>query len=712
MTPLSKNWIGDTSGKSGQSWYAKLLDRTSKSKSKLARPYEQSGWVMRAIKTIAGPIAAVPLQFTSDRLGGMAKVTDPRLEALWTEPAKDLSLHDFLEATVSWLKLNGNAFWLLGDQTLVPFPEARSPGAALPLMIVARPDMMRPVKVGGVLTGWAYTDGGGKVHALLPEQVIQTKFWNPYDEILGLSEYCGVEIPAEADHFAGTFERNLFRGNGDRGAFISMPAGTMLSDPQQQQIIAQLREKQDAAARGDIKLAFIPSDIKVQDPMIQTVDAAYLASRAGNRHDIFTILGVPPSMTEVMASYSIGSASDYYRLIQNTCIPLSAKIAASIQKVSNRITGQRVFAQFDWEDHPVMQTVRNEKTDLATKYFDRGMSWDIISEHLRLKLPKFPGSDKGYLPVALVPIDEAIDPANDPAMDEDPLDIEADLEAGEDLLDEVKATLLADSKAEQSEIAAKQAARDPRELALWKTHMLARKPTEKLLANRFKRLLMTARAQALQRVAAHKIDTLIETKAPTAPDFNFDKIAFERALTQGMADGISQAIGKAGSETLREVDSPLSFAPPPPEVADFLRVRQNLLKGVADDVWQRVRGAIETSMQQGEGIDGIAKSIRQEFNAIAEGRSTVIAQTEAQAAFSFARQAGLEQAGVKYKKWLSAADNKVRATHLEANGEVVPIDEKFTVGGEELDHPGDIAGSPGNVINCRCVLIAARTENG
>ena len=44
------------------------------------------------------------------------------------------------------------------------------------------------------------------------------------------------------------------------------------------------------------------------------------------------------------------------------------------------------------------------------------------------------------------------------------------------------------------------------------------------------------------------------------------------------------------------------------------------------------------------------------------------------------------------------------------NGQTRKVGESFTVDGEHLKHPGDPAGSPGNVINCHCVAIAVPPE--
>ena len=50
-------------------------------------------------------------------------------------------------------------------------------------------------------------------------------------------------------------------------------------------------------------------------------------------------MGVPASMADVKASYSIGSASDWFMLIAETCIPLGEKICQAINQVLRRQSG-------------------------------------------------------------------------------------------------------------------------------------------------------------------------------------------------------------------------------------------------------------------------------------------------------------------------------------------------------------------------------------
>lgn len=63
------------------------------------------------------------------------------------------------------------------------------------------------------------------------------------------------------------------------------------------------------------------------------------------------------------------------------------------------------------------------------------------------------------------------------------------------------------------------------------------------------------------------------------------------------------------------------------------------------------------------------------------------------------------------KQWVATIDARTRPDHLAAHGQEVGIDEPFIVGGEQLDHPGDPAGSAAEVINCRCRVVTVLPEN-
>ena len=83
------------------------------------------------------------------------------------------------------------------------------------------------------------------------------------------------------------------------------------------------------------------------------------------------------------------------------------------------------------------------------------------------------------------------------------------------------------------------------------------------------------------------------------------------------------------------------------------------------------------------------------INALREGQAQAIAQAIGDSEID-------PRDGVKV--WEASIDGRERETHAEADGDEVPIDQPFTVGGYQMMHPGDSSmGAPAEeVINCRC----------
>ena len=87
-----------------------------------------------------------------------------------------------------------------------------------------------------------------------------------------------------------------------------------------------------------------------------------------------------------------------------------------------------------------------------------------------------------------------------------------------------------------------------------------------------------------------------------------------------------------------------------------------------------------------------------------------IARTEIHAATEYGRLKAAEdtayETGQKmFKRWRSSRDERVRPTHVVADGQVVALGEKFQVGAAMLRFPGDPEGGhPEETIACRCTV--------
>jgi len=103
----------------------------------------------------------------------------------------------------------------------------------------------------------------------------------------------------------------------------------------------------------------------------------------------------------------------------------------------------------------------------------------------------------------------------------------------------------------------------------------------------------------------------------------------------------------------------------------------------------------------------IIAAMREKGGSLARYRSRVIARTEAHASAGAANEAAAASLGIPLKKeWVAARQaGRTRDDHLDADGQVVALDQPFIVGGERLMYPSDPSGSPENVINCRCSSV-------
>jgi 2'-5' RNA ligase len=137
---------------------------------------------------------------------------------------------------------------------------------------------------------------------------------------------------------------------------------------------------------------------------------------------------------------------------------------------------------------------------------------------------------------------------------------------------------------------------------------------------------------------------------------------------------------------------------------------ERLVAGSRDVVAEVIQEALET----GATVPETASLIRSQLEQIAPYRATMLARTDLIGISNGTSQVAalsIEDAP-GYKQWLSAGDERVRETHQEAEGQVVPNDQPFDVGGASLFYPGDPDGPDEEVIQCRCTLIYADGAEG
>lgn len=133
---------------------------------------------------------------------------------------------------------------------------------------------------------------------------------------------------------------------------------------------------------------------------------------------------------------------------------------------------------------------------------------------------------------------------------------------------------------------------------------------------------------------------------------------------------------------------------------------------ITETTQKLVKGYIQQSIDDGLGVENIARQVRQVMAETTAARARMIAQTEVISTSNTAAYEGAEQSGIEYMKfWSNSGLEGIRESHIFAqqwsyDRDGVKPDEPFDMGnGNFMMHPGDPDGPAEEVIGCRCTLI-------
>jgi len=216
------------------------------------------------------------------------------------------------------------------------------------------------------------------------------------------------------------------------------------------------------------------------------------------------------------------------------------------------------------------------------------------------------------------------------------------------------------------------------------------------------------------------------------------KITFFETKMNNVLTGYQTISFKDGSTLSGKILTELKIIPDMPIITNKVLIAslsssadlvKNLTASMRDDIARSLRRSILTGENNFEAARNIDKIIGISKKKGYMNRSDIITRTEINRVYSLSRQSSDEEAVKKVpelkKQWWTARDERVRPlykgkifpsrtkwNHSEVHGQIKDVNEPFIVSGERLMEPRDPAGSPGNVINCRCQSIPYMEEWG
>ena len=157
-----------------------------------------------------------------------------------------------------------------------------------------------------------------------------------------------------------------------------------------------------------------------------------------------------------------------------------------------------------------------------------------------------------------------------------------------------------------------------------------------------------------------------------------------------------------GMELKRDITTPIVDA----AIADWIKVfAPRRITEITATTGNDIRRIVDNAREEGLSERDTARLIREVAPIKSASRAQTIARTEAHGSSQGISLDVANQTDIPMKKvWLTNISDRAREEHIDADGQKVALNEKFNVGGEMLDYPGDPNGSAENVINCRCVI--------
>jgi len=127
---------------------------------------------------------------------------------------------------------------------------------------------------------------------------------------------------------------------------------------------------------------------------------------------------------------------------------------------------------------------------------------------------------------------------------------------------------------------------------------------------------------------------------------------------------------------------------------------------VLDTIGDGVESTLKDAFEEGLDRDAVADIMREQLdNELGDAAAQRHARTLVQGASERGNHSAIRESSAVGERWVATSDGRTRDTHIEVEGQVVPVGDTFRVGGSQLKHPGDPSGPIEEIANCRCTAV-------
>jgi HK97 family phage portal protein len=615
--------------------------------------------------------------------------THPLLELL-DKVNPYLSFGDLLKITQTYKDLSGNAYWWI----------IREGNKVTGIWPYLRPDRMTVIPSAETfIEGYTYqVPGTSEIIKFGPDEIIQFKYPNPMDPYQGVSpmEAC---LLAFNTYLKSSEYNNLFFGNNARADFLlTFPNG--LGEDEVKQIRAQW-ESRHRGSGHEHRFAIVSGDAKVQTIGLNQKDMEFIEQMKFTRDEILAIFKVPKALLDPQELNYASAQVAKEVFLNGVIVPLMKDMVQTLNEFLVPLYGDdSLFLDFE---HPGEE---NPETKYL-RYTTLAQIGAIAPNEIRAmeNLPPFEGGDSVYLPMVMAPIGEApvnqsksvigkIDKVKLPVKHNVPIKSHSNTaELREQITDEIAKSIREKNLARKKKVTPPpQKIKTQKQLfneAFWYSKIaktdIDEREMRKKLSKEFNRQQKQVLASLKEKTLTIKFDEDYE-----AGVFVDIFTPFYTKMIKLYGDDAMDMIGMSGFNMSDRAKDWLS------DNVDKFATDVNATTA------KKIRTALETAVEEGEGIPEASKRIKEVFVEANTSRANAIARTEVTHSSNYASVEAWKQSGVVEKKeWLTAMDETVCEICDPLNGKTMSLDNEF---GSTDELFGSVEEPPAHV-NCRCTVL-------
>jgi HK97 family phage portal protein len=632
-------------------------------------------------KTIAG-IPWVLYQDSKASKGDMTEIDNHPLLDLMRRPNPMEGQARFIEKVVKFYLIAGNSYI-----------EKNGPNKGAPKELWAlRPDRMVvvPGNAQQLIAGYKYRVSGKEI-TFDVSQVLHMKTFHPTDDFYGLSP---LEVAARAvdiSNFAHEWNAKLLKND-------CRPPGALtvegkLTDQQFERLKKQIKDEISGYENAGTPL-LLEGGMDWKNFAISPKDMDWDKADTKVTRKICRVFGVAP---ELIGDADNKTYSNYQEarlaLYMEACLPLAGFVRDELNNWLTPLYGERLRLDLDIDQIEALQKKREEAYARM-----QGAWWLTLNEKREAcGYEEREDGDVILIPLGLTEFGREEEP---PAIEDQDQDDQADdkqpAENGK------KSMAPPNIKGFWSAPERKQ--------ALWTNFASRVAAKEKGFIPEAESYLRSQAKAVKEKIAAAGspqlvvINSLLDTEDEVKEYVSKFKSRYFYLFTKAGEAGLDISEGKL-YEFDEETKGDSRFEFTIDQKAKLEMLMRSSAKFITEETAAEVARALKAAEAENWTIEQTTQEIWQKLSDMAVVRARRIARTETAMVENWGQLEGYKQTEFVDKKgWMCSFVPESREDHKNTDGQEVPIDDAFDVGGEKLDYPGDRShgAGPGNVINCLC----------